>query len=346
MTRIGIAGAGFGASIHLPALRRIAGVEVVALGGRDTQKTTALANRLQVQHAVSLDGLLELPLDALTIALPPDLNAQLASRAIARGLPVLCEKPLAATAAEADALAESARGCVTAMGFQFAELETFLQLKRVLAQPSTAIRSVQVFWRTFSHALKTRTWSWKTDRQRHGGVVNLFGSHVFYLLEWLLGPIGTLEASCSSRATARLLPSPSLVPAEDTATINGILESGIPFHIELCNAAEDRLTHRWRIEAQAAVYTVESPPEQQLGGLSLTSQVGDLRQVLALDEVPSGQDPRIAPFERLVRRFVEAVRAGTECRPDFADGARVQRLLEAVAISAAGRGTSVRVSVQ
>lgn len=343
MLRVGVVGTGFGAAVHLPAFQSLSDTRIVAFAGRRQEKAAELARRHGVEWGGTIDDLFARPLDAVSIALPPRFTAEVASRALDAGLAVLAEKPLADTVARAERLAEQARGHTTAVGFQFAELDTFRALDRLLDEADrTSVVSARVTWRTLSYAHRTRTWCWKTDRALHGGVMNLLGSHVFYLLERLLGPIAELSATFSDTATRAFAPA-GAQPAEDTATITGTTSSGAVIQVELANAAPDRHAQRWEVETRDARLVVETPPGEALGRLSLTRETPGGREVLAVDEPGAGTDARLEPFRRLAQRFVDAARTRAPCSPDFGAGARVQRLLEVAAASAARAGAQRRV---
>src|SRR4051812_17754760 len=94
--RVGVAGLGFGAAIHVPGFRRLPDVEVAGICGRDLARTTKIAESLGVANAfTSIEQLLDSGIDAVSLALPPAHNTRGAALAIERGIPVLCEKPLA-----------------------------------------------------------------------------------------------------------------------------------------------------------------------------------------------------------------------------------------------------------
>ena len=95
----------------------------------------------------SVDELLEQRLDAVTIAVPPDRQAQVAAAVLAAGVPVLAEKPLAASVDEAEGLAELATSVTNAIDFELAELRTFRTLRETLVDGVYgSVRSVDVSW--------------------------------------------------------------------------------------------------------------------------------------------------------------------------------------------------------
>ena len=117
-----VVGTGFGCLTHVRALRA-AGFEVLAVVGRDPERTARRAQLFDVPRALtSLTEALALPnAVAVTIATPPHTHAALAHEAIDAGRHVLCEKPLAADRTEAVAMLEAAEraGVVALLGTEF-----------------------------------------------------------------------------------------------------------------------------------------------------------------------------------------------------------------------------------
>ena len=98
--RIAVVGTGAIAQIaHLPVLRKMRGVSVVALCDIDRAKARALADRFEVPDVyVDLEDLFGVgDLDAVIISTPSHLHQPYVLEAIAAGVNVLCERPLALT---------------------------------------------------------------------------------------------------------------------------------------------------------------------------------------------------------------------------------------------------------
>ncbi len=93
--RTGIVGAGFSASFHLEAVRRVfcADVEVVGVNARTQASTHAFAKKHAIQAFDNLDALLD-GIDVLHICIPPALHENVAVKALARGVFPIVEKPL------------------------------------------------------------------------------------------------------------------------------------------------------------------------------------------------------------------------------------------------------------
>jgi predicted dehydrogenase len=93
--RFGVLGTGYWAQeAHATALAAHPDTELVAVWGRDPARTEAFAARFGIRGHDDLDRLLG-EVDAVAIAVPPDVQAELALRAAAAGRHLLLDKPLA-----------------------------------------------------------------------------------------------------------------------------------------------------------------------------------------------------------------------------------------------------------
>jgi predicted dehydrogenase len=100
--RVAIAGVGRAATtIHIPALKKLSGVEIA--GAYDPQQQPFAYPRF-----ATLEQLLDTKPDVVVIATPPETHRPIALAALAAGAHVFCEKPLANSVAEADAIAAAA----------------------------------------------------------------------------------------------------------------------------------------------------------------------------------------------------------------------------------------------
>ena len=115
--RVGIVGAGWVTQYHLPAWLRLPGVEVVAICDPDAAALAQRADAFSIpqRFATLEDMLAHAELDALDIASPRQLHAAHSRAGAARGLPLLCQKPLGVDLAEAEALVDEIAGRVPFM---------------------------------------------------------------------------------------------------------------------------------------------------------------------------------------------------------------------------------------
>lgn len=99
--RIGVVGAGAIAQLtHLPLLSKMRGAKLVAVCDNDRPKARALADRFDIDDTYTdIEDLLETgELQAIVIATPNHLHEPHVLSALAAGLDVLCERPLAMSA--------------------------------------------------------------------------------------------------------------------------------------------------------------------------------------------------------------------------------------------------------
>ncbi|HWN01910.1 MAG TPA: Gfo/Idh/MocA family oxidoreductase, partial [Candidatus Dormibacteraeota bacterium] len=109
---IGVVGVGALGRHHARHLAMLEEAELVGVYDTDAARAAEVAGELGVTAFGGFDALLA-RVQAVTIAVPTPAHAAVGLRALERGVPVLMEKPLAATVAEADALiAAAARGGV------------------------------------------------------------------------------------------------------------------------------------------------------------------------------------------------------------------------------------------
>jgi len=100
--RFGLFGTGhWAARTHAAAIDAHPRSTLAGVWGRDPEKAEALARRYGVPAFQDVDALIE-AVDAVAVALPPDVQADIAARAAAAGRHLLLDKPLALSLAEAD----------------------------------------------------------------------------------------------------------------------------------------------------------------------------------------------------------------------------------------------------
>jgi predicted dehydrogenase len=202
--RFGIVGCGAIVTLHqLPALRRCPDLELVGVVDRDLEHARRIAGRFGIPSAHDDHRALPGAVDAVLVATPNTTHADIACDLLARGVHVLCEKPLATSRADADRMfAAAERGgsrLMTAHCLRFSA--QFAALKRVVDEG----------W--LGRLLEVRAaigapydgGAQRTDFRRQrglagGGVLIDLGVHVLDLTAWLLGRAPTdVEYTGSSR---------------------------------------------------------------------------------------------------------------------------------------------------
>jgi predicted dehydrogenase len=200
MTGAAVVGTGFGCLTHVRVLRA-AGFEVVALVGRDPDKTAARAARFDIPHAcTSLDDALALDgVDAVAIATPPHTHAPVGLAAIAAGKHVLCEKPFTRDVAEAQELLAAAEGAgvVHLLGAEMRFAPGQALLTRVVRQGAIGAPRLATFVVHIPMLADPASDvpAWWSDAAAGGGWLGAYAPHVVDQIRTTIGEITGVSAS-------------------------------------------------------------------------------------------------------------------------------------------------------
>ena len=143
------------ARLFVEGVRASRKVVVAAVASRDVERATAFARDTGVATVhPTYEALLDDPeIDAIYVPLPNNLHAAWSIRAADAGKHVLCEKPLAATAAEARAMFEAARrnGVYVVEAYPYRAQPQTLKMRELLA--ANAIGKLQLIQASFGFPL-------------------------------------------------------------------------------------------------------------------------------------------------------------------------------------------------
>lgn len=201
-TRIAVVGAGHVAQVaHIPSYRANPDVELVAVVDYDPVKAKRIKEQFGFREAYEdiSEMLKKSDVDAVDICTPNYLHAPMAIAALRSGRDVLCEKPLARTAKEAQQMVDTAekhdRILMAAMNNRFREdaqmLQTFVSAKEL-----GDVNIVKAGWLRRATDWKDR--SWFTERGKAGGGALLdMGTPLLDLAMWIGGLKKPTGVSCS-----------------------------------------------------------------------------------------------------------------------------------------------------
>ncbi len=181
--RVAVIGVGFGQQVHVPAFRTDPRCEVTTLCASNEAKAAEIAGRLNVPRA-SGDWravIADSEIDAVSIAVPPCLQSQIALEALEHGKAVFCEKPLAAHVHDALAVRKAAErsGQPNMVNFEFCKCDAWRDLQTVLKSKIGSVKSVEVDWRVWTYANQHRLENWKSSPEEGGGALQgICRSHV------------------------------------------------------------------------------------------------------------------------------------------------------------------------
>ena len=194
--RIGLIGAGGIAREHLPAWRSL-GVEVTVFSQAGAAELTAELGGTAVATLAELLG----RVDVVDIATPTPSHGRFALAASDAGLPVICEKPLARTAAEAERVIEAfeAAGLPLYPGHVVRYFGEYAAARQAVADGSIGEIAVQRFSRTGSAPAA----AWFHDDAQSGGIVLDQCLHDLDFARWTAGEVATAYAQEAAAAGVR-----------------------------------------------------------------------------------------------------------------------------------------------
>jgi predicted dehydrogenase len=342
--RIAVVGAGFGARIQVPGFRASGRFDVVALVGRDPDRLARAAARCGVDRTCrSLEEALGLPgLHAVSITTPPGAHADGAIAAARAGLHVLCEKPMARTLAEAEAMRDAARGVVALVDHEFRFDPARATLARLITRGDlgtprlvTAIMTMPLYVDPYRPPP-----AWWFDADQGGGWLGACGSHWIDALRLWLGDFADVTAAVGAHATP---PAGVARQADDTYSLlfrtrggaQGVLQQsaatwGGRFDVlrvagsEATCWIEDGRLLRAGQDGRPAV--VEAPDDLRLPDVATAPWMGPFAAV----ELPA--------FVRQAERFADLIEGRPIPEPGpatFADGVECQRVMDAARAASA-----------
>lgn len=225
------------------------------------------------------------------------------------------------------------------MDFEFRFIPAWQMLAELLAAGYVGEkRLIKVDWLVSSRADATRPWNWYAQKERGGGVLGATGSHVFDYISWLFDPPQRLSGQLITGISARPDPNDSgnlkLVDADDSCTLMLELAGGTPCQVCLSSVTYQGRGHWVEIYGSKGTLVLGSDNQQDyVHGFRLWGSQGG--EPLAEIKIPQRlefpqvyPDGRIAPFIRVVDRWVEAIDAGKSLIPSLREGVYSQLLMD------------------
>jgi len=354
--RIGLIGtSGWVEQMYVPSLRSHAGAEVVAVCGRNAGpagKIAAQLGKAQVyadwRAMIAAGGL-----DAVIIVVPDDLHPPIVATAAGAGLHVLCEKPLANTLADAEAMERAVREAGVANMVLFTwRWQPHWRYVRRLVEDGYIGRCYRARFAFVESTSPGPGYKWRFDGRRATGIAGDLGSHMIDMAHWFFGDVAHVSADLRTFVDQSGEADPPPLPVNDSALIAMAMRSGPQVLVDVSGvsymADRDCLV---TVELHGDAGTIEGR-HRFLGAEAGVTLRGARRgetsfsTLVVPDEYyASGVAPDAVfdPYVKQsagVRAFIDAIREGRPASPGFADGVRVQRVLEAVKVS----GTEGRVA--
>lgn len=265
--------------------------------------------------------------------------------ALEAGKHVLCEKPLALTAAQSQEMLDAAEEAgvthmvqLTNRGLPHYRFVKDLLDDGYVGEPYHAWFSWPTGWLP---AEDTNPYHWALDARRSKGAVNELGAHIVDTARWWLGDVTRVSATLRTFVPRLDQDGTTMENANDSAFLLLDFASGAhaAVHVGLPNIAGDGLHHTGQVAViSGSEGTLEtrgdpwtSPAVSEIRGLRRGASSAE---TLTVPETYGGGDPEDA-FEvfrsRSVgpRAFIDAIVHDLPTSPSFRDGHEVQRIVDA-----------------
>jgi predicted dehydrogenase len=349
---VGIVGLGYGRA-HISAFQAH-GCRVVALCQRDRAGATKLAERHGVPQVFERwEEMLDTARpEIVVVATPPHLHHAIVMRALAGGAHVLCEKPLAMTAAEGRLMADAARraGRVAMTSFNW-RFPAAMQELQALAREGAVGRVFHLAgrWLGGRFADPATAATWRVDRAQAGhGAMGDQGVHLIDIIRSAFGEFRRVTALAGTAFPSRALPGMARpADAEDYCMVLAELEGGAEVTLNVSRAAHGMMEHTLEVfgERGALAYRMVREGRWWDGELRMSEKGAGFRPVTprrpgTLEAAGADVSEIIgkATIAPIVARFLDGIRAGVTPSPSFEDGVRAQAVLDAVLESISRRG--------
>lgn len=306
-------------------------------------------------------------IDIVDIVTPGDSHAEIAIAALEAGKHVLCEKPLANTVAEAEAMAEAAeraraRGIRSMVGFTYRRVPAVTLLRDMIAEGAVGtVQQVRAAYRQDWLVDPGMPLAWRLQKEHAGsGALGDIGAHIIDMTRFVTGldidsVTGTLETIVKQRplqaAGSGLSGSAGEgvgdVTVDDAAIFTGRLSNGALASFEATRFATGRknaLTIEVSGDRGALAFDLEDLNSLRFYDRTAPEGRQGFTQILVTEPV----HPYVAAwwpaghllgyehgFTHQVVDLIDAIDGGTDPHPSFTEGLAVQRVLDAVERSSA-----------
>jgi predicted dehydrogenase len=327
---------------HRPRLR--------VISGRDRDKVSRAASAYGIDEWTTdwREVIARPDVDIVDICTPPGTHAEIAEAAARAGKAVICEKPLAVTYTQAAAARDAveAAGVLNAVGFNYRRLPAVSLMKRMVGDGAVGtIRLVRATWLSDEFVDPAVPFDWRFDRSMGGSTIADLGSHLIDMATWMAGPIAEVSGQSETFTRER---SGKPVTVDEASSALARFESGAIGVFEVARTAVRRpcdFTLEINGERGTLVFEYARLNELRFGDGRDHAELYGMRRIRAEHEThpyarnwwPIGQGVGYgASFVNHLGDLLERWPDGP-WEPDFAQGAAVQAVCEAIERAAAER---------
>jgi predicted dehydrogenase len=206
MIRLGIAGLGKMGLSHLAIAGAHKDVAIAALCDDSRVLLDGVGRYSNARTFRKFTGMIEDGgLDAVIVATPPSVHAEMVAAALDAGIAVFCEKPFTLASRTSSALAATAsrRGLANQVGYHNRYVASFAEVKRLLELDLLGPLSHARAEAYGPVVLRPQGGSWRSKPQLGGGCLYDYAAHPIDLLTWYFGVPARVGSSVRGRIFSR-----------------------------------------------------------------------------------------------------------------------------------------------
>lgn len=334
--RIGIVGAGFAVTAHLPALLAHPRFEVVALASPST--AVRVAKERGIAHAFTSCARMvrACDLDAVTVASPPFAHYDDVLAALDAGKHVLCEKPFALDVAQAEAMFEASQRAeaVCGLSHEFRWLPARQALKElILNRHLLPLREIEIAQLAdFLRLDGTRARGWWFERSRGGGVAGALLSHIIDTSNWLAARPPKHVAGFLRTANPQRHDAQGAFASDVDDGAFALLDYGDGLIARLCvdaTTAQSSFTLAVHAENRTAVESGNSLTETTLYSID-ADESAELQCKPSRYARFSSVQSNVPYLMELYDTFADAIEGNPNALPSFGEAVETQKVLAAI----------------
>lgn len=350
--RVGVIGLGFGADVHIPALRHLPETELIAVCSKRPEHAHLVAAQHVVEHVTTdyRNLINHQDVDAVIVATPPNLHHSIAIAAIEAGKPILLESPMAKSHAEARDLVKMVEraGTVAMVNFEFRNILVRRRAKELIDEGfiGTPYSASMIVYRSALNDPRGRKFGWMSEKAKAGGMLGLAGSHHIDAMRWWFGDIKAVTGGLGTVVKQRRLADAqgmATVDADDNFSVMMQFVNGAMATIHYSATASFDWGEQIILTGSDGMLIVQGD-DRLFGARQNDPTLIELPIPARLfDDLPSFDHYLTAPTARVIQSWVQAIRTRKITTSSFEDGAKVQEVMDAV-MRSASQGRWVDVS--
>ena len=315
---------------HVPGLRRIPGVEIVAVANRSRESSERAAREFNILHVCDRweDVVERDDIDAVVIGTWPSMHRDLSIAALEAGKHVFCQARMAMDYPQAREMYEAAKksGCIAMVCPVPIGLTKDSTIRRYVKSSRLGdVRLIRVQSMSDAFADPAALMTWRKDHRLSGLNMLTLGMYIEVVHRWF-GWTRSVSAMTQTFVPERADTTGERLKVEipDQILFNTVLENGVPVQYVISAAVHhgtDQITihgSSWTLQYEVNEDVLYgAAPGEHMGSATLDSE-----------------DAYDIANWRVEQDFVDAIRNGKEYHPSFYDGMKYMQVIQAVYDSA------------